>query len=457
MDQFPNRIRRCSVPFIFIILPQTPRRFKFRLPGAPRCFHKNHMEFPRFFYRIFSFFWKSGATMNAYPAQYAPIIRKGEKRMIEVSHLTKRYGDHTAVSDLSFTVPDGQIYGFLGPNGAGKSTTMNIMTGCLAATAGSVVIDGHDIFDEPLAAKQRVGYLPEIPPLYTEMTPAEYLHFVGRAKGLSGEKLKSEVGRVCRRTDIVPVQSRLIRHLSKGYRQRVGLAQAMLGDPSIIILDEPTVGLDPAQIIEIRQLIRDLGQEHTVLLSSHILPEVQAVCGHILILSHGKLVASDTPDNLERLFAGQTTVRLTADGRADEADAVLRGIAGIRYTLEPGETARAVVTADDPQAGPDELCRRLFFAFAGAQLPILALAADRASLEDVFLELTQDGGSSPAGAQAPALRAQDVVGPGGESLAGGDSLPQGDEAAEASAADAPAGGDAGRQTPAAPAEGGDEA
>ena len=328
--------------------------------------------------------------------------------MIEVSHLTKRYGAHTAVSDLSFTVPDGQIYGFLGPNGAGKSTTMNIMTGCLAATAGSVSIAGHDIFEQPLDAKKSIGYLPEQPPVYTEMTPREYLRFVGRAKGLSAAALFGEVERVCARTDILPVKDRLIRHLSKGYRQRVGLAQAMLGDPPIIILDEPTVGLDPAQIIEIRQLVRELGQRHTVLLSSHILPEVQAVCGHILILSHGRLVASDSPENLERLFAGEATAALAV--RADEGAvrAVLEPLAGIRFALESCQNGvcRATVTGADGDT--DALCERLFFAFAGARLPLLHMAGARASLEDVFLELTQAdltaGGESaaPGGLPAPA-------------------------------------------------------
>lgn len=215
--------------------------------------------------------------------------------MIEVSHLTKRYGAHLAVSDLSFNIEDGQIYGFLGPNGAGKSTTMNIMTGCLAASSGEVRIDGHDIFEESGAAKRLLGYLPEQPPLYMDRTPREYLTFVGRAKGLSRAQLAEQMERVMSVTQIGDVADRLIKNLSKGYRQRVGIAQALLGDPKIVILDEPTVGLDPRQIIEIRDLIKDLGREHTVILSSHILSEVQAVCQTILIISKGRLVACDTP------------------------------------------------------------------------------------------------------------------------------------------------------------------
>lgn len=224
--------------------------------------------------------------------------------MIEVSHLTKRYGNHLALSDLSFTIPNGQIYGLLGPNGAGKSTTMNILTGCLAATSGEVRIDGVDIFEDPMAAKRHLGYLPEQPPVYMDRTPWEYLRFVARAKGV--KNLAQEVDRVMDLTQIADVRDRLIRNLSKGYRQRVGIAQALLGSPKLIILDEPTVGLDPAQVIEIRKLIRELGQAHTVILSSHILSEVQAVCQQVLILSKGRLAASGSLQEL------------TADGRSLE-------------------------------------------------------------------------------------------------------------------------------------------
>ena len=221
--------------------------------------------------------------------------------MIQVNHLTKRYGKRTAVEDLSFTIEKG-VYGFLGPNGAGKSTTMNILAGCLAPTAGEVTIDGYDVFDKPAQAKSRVGYLPELPPLYAGMTAREYLAFVARAKGVKIPDLERQLEQVIARTGISDVADRLIGHLSKGYRQRVGIAQALLGEPAVIILDEPTVGLDPLQIMEIRALIRELGQERTVILSTHILGEVQAVCDHVLMIHQGRLVASGTLAELEAKY-----------------------------------------------------------------------------------------------------------------------------------------------------------
>lgn len=218
--------------------------------------------------------------------------------MISVEHLTKCYGDFVAVKDLSFEIEEGHVYGFLGPNGAGKSTTMNIMTGCLSATEGQVKIGGYDIFEEPLKAKKLIGYLPEQPPLYMNETPEEYLKFVGEAKGLRGQELLNQVETIIEQTRLQDVRSRLISKLSKGYKQRVGIAQALMGNPKVIILDEPTVGLDPIQIIEIRDLIKQLGKNHTVILSSHILSEVQAICEKILIISKGKLVAFDETENL---------------------------------------------------------------------------------------------------------------------------------------------------------------
>lgn len=218
--------------------------------------------------------------------------------MIKVEHLTKCYGDHKAVDDLSFELEDGHVYGFLGPNGAGKSTTMNIMTGCLSSTEGSVTIDGFDIFENPKEAKRLIGYLPEIPPLYVDETVSEYLYFVARAKGVGKNALDDEIERVITLTGLEEYAFRLIKHLSKGYRQRVGIAAALLGNPKFIILDEPTVGLDPEQIIEIRNLIKSLGKEHVVILSSHILSEVKAVCEKVIIIAHGKLIAFDTPDKL---------------------------------------------------------------------------------------------------------------------------------------------------------------
>jgi len=224
--------------------------------------------------------------------------------LIEVTNLSKRYGDHVAVRNLSFTVEDGKIYGFLGPNGAGKSTTMNMITGCLAATTGEIRIGGYDIFEEPEKAKRLIGYLPEIPPLYTDRTPREFLRFVAEAKRIPKGEIAEQLSCVMETAKITDVADRLIGNLSKGYRQRVGIAQALLGNPDYIILDEPTVGLDPLQIIEIRDLIRSLGGKHTVILSSHILSEVQAVCQEVLVIADGSLVACDTIDHLKERFSG---------------------------------------------------------------------------------------------------------------------------------------------------------
>ena len=236
-------------------------------------------------------------------------------KVIEVSGLTKRYGKNTAVDHLSFQVKKGQIYGFLGPNGAGKTTTMNMLTGYLAPTEGQIRIDGHDLSEEPVEARRRIGYLPEIPPLYLDMTPLEYLRFAAELKGVAKEKRESEVERVMEKTQIQDMQERLIRHLSKGYRQRVGLAQALLGDPEVLILDEPMVGLDPKQIIEIRELIRSLGKKHTVILSSHILSEITSICDHVMIISHGKLAASDTPENLSHYMKNSDVCELKKGSR----------------------------------------------------------------------------------------------------------------------------------------------
>ena len=307
--------------------------------------------------------------------------------MIEVSHLTKRYGGHTAVSDLSFTIEKGQIYGFLGPNGAGKSTTMNIMTGCLAASEGEIRVGGHDIFEEPRQAKRLIGYLPEQPPLYLDRTPREYLTFVGRAKGIRGRTLFQQIDRAMEVTQIADMADRLIKHLSKGYRQRVGIAQALLGDPEVVILDEPTVGLDPKQIIEIRALIQSLGKKHTVILSSHILSEVQAVCQTILIISKGRLVACDTPENLERLFSGSAAVELTVEAGEDQVRQILAPLDHIRsMDLRPDGPDRCQATLETD--GDEGVCRAVFFAFSRAGRAILRMTDARASLEDIFLELT---------------------------------------------------------------------
>ena len=306
--------------------------------------------------------------------------------MIEVRHLSKRYGTHLAVDDLSFSIDRGVVYGFLGPNGAGKSTTMNIMTGCLGATEGEVLIDGHNVAEEPMEAKKHIGYLPELPPLYGDMTPEEYLRFVARAKGLRREESARQIETVMEKTRIADVRKRLIRNLSKGYRQRVGIAQALLGNPEVIILDEPTVGLDPAQIIEIRELIRELGKEHTLVLSSHILSEVQAVCDSILILSKGRLVACDTAENLTKLMRGRENLRLLTRAEEETIRPIVEkvdGVESLAFAEEDGLTAVDVT----PVEGQD-VREALFNAFAEAKVPLLELRTEKASLEDVFLELT---------------------------------------------------------------------
>ena len=322
--------------------------------------------------------------------------------MIEVNHLTKRYGNHTALYDLSFTIKKGQIYGFLGPNGAGKSTTMNIMTGCLAATSGEVKISGHDIFEEADEAKKLIGYLPELPPLYLDRTPREYLTFVAGAKKIPNARLKEEIEHVMKVTQITDVADRLIKNLSKGYKQRVGIAQAILGDPEIIILDEPTVGLDPKQIIEIRDLIQTLGKEHTVILSSHILSEVQAICQTILIISKGRLVACDTPENLERLFAGTSSIELTYDAPSvgDILTDLRRTLSGIPVNItkaEPvdGKYVSAILNTDMP--ADNELCRNIFFAFSRINRAIVRMSVSKASLEDIFIDLTSNNRDTDKG------------------------------------------------------------
>lgn len=309
--------------------------------------------------------------------------------MIKVEHLTKKYGEVLALDDLSFEIEEGQVYGFLGPNGAGKSTTMNIMTGCLSATAGSVTIGGHDVFEEPDAAKRLIGYLPEQPPLYMNETPLEYLRFVGEAKGLRGAELTAQIEEVAEQAGTSDVMRRRIGDLSKGYRQRVGIAQALLGEPRVIILDEPTVGLDPIQIIEIRDLIRSLGRSHTVILSSHILSEVQAICDKILIIAHGRLVAFDTPAKLEERLAATGELSLTTDVSLNAARKALAGVKTMAEVLP-------LVGADGfthlrLRASQEDLyatAREVFFAFAERRLAILELRLNKASLEDVFLELT---------------------------------------------------------------------
>ena len=264
--------------------------------------------------------------------------------MIEVSHLTKKYGGHTAVKDLSFTMEDGKIYGFLGPNGAGKSTTMNIITGCLSATEGDISVGGYDIFEQPEEAKKLIGYLPEIPPLYSDCTPREYLRFVAEAKRIPKAEIQQNLTEVMEKTGITDVADRLCGNLSKGYKQRVGIAQALLGHPKVIILDEPTVGLDPLQIIEIRELIKSLGGEHTVVLSSHILSEVQSVCEEVVVISEGELIACDTIENLKARFNSAET----GDASLEEIfiELLTKKKSGVTETpdVQPGSAQQSAVT-----------------------------------------------------------------------------------------------------------------
>jgi ABC-2 type transport system ATP-binding protein len=288
---------------------------------------------------------------------------------------------------LNFTVEQGQIYGFLGPNGAGKSTTMNIMTGYLGATEGEVLINGYDILKEPEMAKKSIGYLPELPPLYTDMTVIEYLTFVAELKKIKKAERQVAIEEVIQLVQIDDMRNRLIKNLSKGYRQRVGLAQAILGYPEVIILDEPMVGLDPKQIIEMRELIRELAKDHTVILSSHILAEVREVCDHVLIISKGQLVASDTPENLEKMLSGNKTIIVEAEESKETVEAVLQGIEGeLTWDICEKEGITYVSIHADETIGRKEI----FKAFTNADCALVTLREEKASLEDIFLEVTEE-------------------------------------------------------------------
>ena len=313
--------------------------------------------------------------------------------MIEVSHLSKQYGSHPAIEDLSFTVEDGQIYGLLGPNGAGKSTIMNILTSYLAPTSGEVKVAGYGLPEEAQQAKACVGYLPEQPPLYPEMTVQEYLMFAAELKGVKKAQRKEQVLKAARRTGLESVLPRLIRSLSKGYRQRVGIAQALLGSPKLIILDEPTVGLDPAQVIEIRKLIQELGRAHTVILSSHILSEVQAVCSRVLILSKGKLVAEGTPEELGEKLNPGSCLRATVLGDRKTVLEAVQAVPGIcKVQVESEADGEVTFTAESEDAADRRAAVSKALAKAGCT--VLALAAENKSLEEIFLALT--GGASAA-------------------------------------------------------------
>lgn len=366
-------------------------------------FHKFITDLSDFYHNFFIKYSKSsckksapGEDVSGYPLslflpEASSSVEKEEKSVIEVNNLVKRYGDHTAVDHLSFKIEKGKIYGFLGPNGAGKSTTMNIITGYIASTEGTVSIDGHDILEEPEKARKCIGYLPEQPPLYFDMTVLEYMRFAADLKKIPKNKKNEMIEEVMDRVKITDMKNRLIKNLSKGYRQRVGLAQAILGYPDVIILDEPTVGLDPKQIIEIRDLIKDLRQKHTVILSSHILSEVSAVCDYVLIISHGKLVASDTPENLSKLAAGSNNLSLVVKGDKEKIRILLGEISGVRDISiegsgEEGEWNVKLTTEEHTDIRED-----VFFKMAESRYPILEMQSKKVSLEEIFLELTEDG------------------------------------------------------------------
>ena len=328
--------------------------------------------------------------------------------MIEVKNLIKRYGNHAAVNDLSFTVETGKVVGFLGPNGAGKSTTMNMITGYIAPTEGEVLIDGIDIMDEPELAKKNIGYLPEIPPLYPDLKVREYLSFVAELKKVSKKDRDIEVHKIMSKTKTLDVSERLIKHLSKGYKQRVGLAGAMMGNPDILILDEPTVGLDPSQIIEMRELIRELSKNHTVLLSSHIMQEISAVCDEIIIINEGKMITKDTPENITKKMVDTNGVHVVVNGDKTKLKEALRTISGIKNVsydndkdTEEDTTGLTIYCAEDEDIRVD-----LFYALAKAECPLIEMNKLDTSLEDAFLALTRGGSKQYGGRKLKKLKSE---------------------------------------------------
>lgn len=307
--------------------------------------------------------------------------------MIEISNLVKYYGNQKAVDNISFTVEKGEILGFLGPNGAGKSTTMNILTGYLSATSGTVKINGHDILEEPALAKKCIGYLPELPPLYLDMTVLEYLRFMCDLKQVPKAERIRQLAEIMRMVKIADVSDRVIHNLSKGYKQRVGIAQAMIGNPEVLVLDEPTVGLDPKQIIEIRNLIISLGKTHTVILSSHILPEVQAVCDRVVIINKGKIAAIDTPKALSHKLANSSKLSLTYEGPLKEAMSKLRNLPGI-LSVSP-MIENSLIQQIEITINPDTDVRKaIFYSMASSSWPILEFKSLDPTLEEIFLSVT---------------------------------------------------------------------
>ena len=308
--------------------------------------------------------------------------------MIKVSHLTKNYGNHVAVDDISLDIKPGKIYGFLGPNGAGKSTTMNIITGYLAPTSGEVLIDGHDIYKEPEEAKACIGYLPEIPPLYVDMKVEEYLEFVAALKKVSKDNIKKEVERVINLTRINDVSSRIINNLSKGYRQRVGMAQALIGSPKVIILDEPTVGLDPNQIKEVRDLIKSLAGDHTVILSSHILSEISETCSHVFIIDKGKIIANNAIETLSNYFNSKQVLEIVAKGDMDKCKEIIEAIEDIESVSVEKGTEEGTVNITVTATYSKDVREDVSLALSSEKISIFEMKEDTKSLEDVFLELT---------------------------------------------------------------------
>lgn len=320
--------------------------------------------------------------------------------MIEVSHLTKRYGDIFAVNDISFTVDEGEIVGFLGPNGAGKSTTMNILTGYISSTGGYAKIAGCDILDNPSEAKRHIGYLPELPPLYLDMTVKDYLSFIYDLKKATLKK-RPHIEEICELVKITDVYGRMIKNLSKGYRQRVGLAQALVGNPDVLILDEPTVGLDPKQINDMRALIKHLGKKHTVILSSHILPEVQSICERVLIINKGRIVADDTAENLSASLEGERRIVARIEGPEDVVMKALRSVPGVRRVTSLGVHEQGSMDYSIESQASTDVRAALFEVLAARHWPLKSLESGDLSLEEIFLKLT---GSEPDKKSGKALK-----------------------------------------------------
>lgn len=312
--------------------------------------------------------------------------------MIEVNSLTKQYGDKRGVRDISFSIDEGEIVGFLGPNGAGKSTTMNIITGYLSATSGSAKIGGIDVLEDPLEAKKQIGYLPELPPLYLDMTVKDYLDFVYELKGAKARvpEQKKHIKNICELVGVTEVYNRVIRNLSKGYRQRVGLAQALIGDPEVLILDEPTVGLDPRQIVEIRDVIRELGKKRTIILSTHILPEVEQICERVLVIKEGRIIADDTPSGLSAHVSQGHSLALRAAGSKSTVTNTVRSVPGVRVVTALPDREEGACDLLVESDGQVDIRKPLFNALAAAGCPILQLRPQDLSLEEIFMSLTED-------------------------------------------------------------------